>query len=84
MIHPEEEFVGTVYYPEVSDVSAEVSGTVKTIAFEEGQTMKQGELLVKLDSDLLEKTLQSKTALYEETLSDLYSTLFDTPGQPLH
>ncbi len=71
MIHPEEEFVGTVYYPEVSDVSAEVSGTVKTIAFEEGQTMKQGELLVKLDSDLQEKTLQSKTALYEETLSDL-------------
>ncbi len=70
-INPKEEFIGTVYYPEVSDVSAEVSGTVKTIAFQEGQKIKKGEMLVKLDSDLLEKSLQSKTALYEETLSDL-------------
>lgn len=71
MINPEEEFVGTVYYPEVSDVSAEVNGTVQTITFEEGQKIKKGGLLVKLDSDLLEKSLLSKTALYEETLSAL-------------
>lgn len=70
-IAPEEEFIGTVYYPEVSDVSAEVSGTVKSIRFEEGDRAKKGQVLVKLDSDLLEKTFQAKKALYEQTLSDL-------------
>jgi RND family efflux transporter MFP subunit len=70
-ISPQEEFIGTVYYPEVSEVSAEVSGTVERIAFEEGQRAEKGELLVKLDSVLLEKDLQAKRASYEQSLSDL-------------
>lgn len=70
-IAPEEEFIGTVYYPEVSDVSAEVSGTVEIIRFEEGQRIKKGEVLVKLDTDLLEKRLQAQVASYEQIFSDL-------------
>jgi len=70
-IEPEQEFIGTVYYREVSDVSAEVSGRVEIITFEEGQRTKEGETLVKLDSELLEKKLQAKEASYEEILSDL-------------
>ena len=71
MIAPEDEFIGTVYYIEVSDVSPEVSGSVESITFEEGQRTKKGALLVKLDSNLLEKKLEVRVALYEQTLSDL-------------
>jgi RND family efflux transporter MFP subunit len=70
-IIPEEEFIGTVYYPEVSDVSAEVSGAVEVTKFEEGQRIAEGEALVKLNSDLLEKKLQARVASYEQVLSDL-------------
>jgi len=70
-IAPEEEFIGTVYYLEVSDVSAEVSGSVDVTRFEEGQRTKDRDILVKLDSELLRKKLQAKQASYEEILLDL-------------
>jgi len=70
-IAPEEEFIGTVYYLEVSDVSAEVSGAVEVTKFEEGQRTTRGEALVKLNSNLLEKRLQARVASYEQVLSDL-------------
>jgi len=68
---PEEEFIGTVYYLEVSDLSGEVGGSVEIIQFEEGQRTKKGQVLVKLDSNLLEKKLQAKVALHEQVLLDL-------------
>jgi RND family efflux transporter MFP subunit len=71
MIAPEKEFIGTIYYPEVSEVSAEVSGTVEIIRFEEGERIKKGRILVKLNSILREKTFQAKKALYEQILTDL-------------
>jgi len=70
-IAPEGEFIGTVYYLEVSDVSAEVNGTVQIIKFEEGQRVKRGKVLVKLDSNLLQKKLQASVASHEQILSDL-------------
>lgn len=71
IVAPEVEFIGTVYYPEVSDVSAEVSGTVKTIQFEEGQHIRKGTVLITVDSAILTKTLQAKVASHEQILSDL-------------
>jgi len=68
---PEEEFIGTVYYLEVSDLSGEVGGSVEIIQFEEGQRTKKGEVLAKLDSNLLEKQLQAKVALHEQVLLEL-------------
>ena len=53
MVNPESEFIGTVYYHEVSEVACEVSGKVDTMSFEEGQRLKEGAELVKLNSDLL-------------------------------
>jgi len=70
-IAPEGEFIGTVYYLEVSDVSAEVQGTVKIIKFEEGQRIRNRGVLVKLDSDLLKKNLQARVASHEQILWDL-------------
>ncbi len=74
---PEKEFIGTVYYLEVSDLSGEVGGSVEIIQFEEGQRTKKGQVLVKLDSNLLEKKLQAKVALYEQVLLDLERTRKD-------
>lgn len=68
MISPETEFIGTVFYQEVSDVASEVSGKIEEVQFEEGQRVKRGEVLVRISYDLLEKTLQSTQAGYEQAM----------------
>jgi RND family efflux transporter MFP subunit len=70
-ILPEREFIGTVYYDEVSDVSVELGGKVEIIKFDEGRQINKGAVLVKLDSELLEKRIQARMASYEQTLIDL-------------
>ncbi len=71
MVTPESEFVGTVYFQEVSDVASEVSGKVEEVNFEEGQRINKGHTLVTLNSDLLAKTVEARVAGYEQVLSDL-------------
>lgn len=70
-VAPQSEFVGTAYFPEVSDTASEVSGRVEQVSFEEGDRVKAGDPLVRLNADLLEKTLEANVASYEEVLSDL-------------
>jgi RND family efflux transporter MFP subunit len=71
MVAPEGEFVGTVYYQEVSEVASEVEGLVKDVRFEEGQRVDAGTELVNLGSDLLRQSLKAAEASYEQTLEDL-------------
>jgi RND family efflux transporter MFP subunit len=71
------EFVGTVYYPEVSDVAAESSGRIEAVSFEEGQRVKKGDLLVKINTELLEKTIQGSQAAHEEVLVNLEKAKID-------
>ena len=71
VIAPEVEYVGTVYYPEVSGVAAESSGRIETVHFDEGQRTRKGDLLVKINAELLEKTLQGTIASHEEVLVNL-------------
>ena len=77
MITSEVEFIGTVFYQEVSEVAAEVNGKVEEVLFEEGERIKKGKSLVRLDSELLKKTIESTRASYEQTLSDLESARID-------
>jgi RND family efflux transporter MFP subunit len=77
MVVPRTKFVGTVYYPEVSEVSSEVSGSVMQVTFDEGQRVRKGDVLVRLDADLLEKTLVSTRALHGQTLADLEKATLD-------
>jgi RND family efflux transporter MFP subunit len=70
-VAPQTEFIGTVYYEEVSDVASELSGLVEAVRFEEGQRVKKGQVLVQLGSDLLKKSLRATSATYEQALSDL-------------
>ena len=68
---PQAEFIGTVFYKEVSDLASEVSGLVEKVLFQEGRRVKKGQILVVLVSDLLKKNLQATTASYEQVLSEL-------------
>ncbi len=77
MIVPRKEFIGTVYYPEVSEVSSEVSGSAVKVAFDEAQRVRKGDVMVRLDADLLEKTLVSTRALYGQTLAELEKANLD-------
>src|SRR6056300_1069894 len=57
MVRPQAEFIGTVFYEEVSDVASELSGLVEEVRFEEGQRIKKRQVLIKLGSDILNKRL---------------------------
>ena len=41
-VAPQAEFIGTVFFEEVSEVAAEISGVVEKVHFEEGQRVKSG------------------------------------------
>ena len=77
MIDPQAEFVGTVFYPEVSDVSSEVAGGVVEVRIEEGRRVRKGDVLVRLDAEILTKTLASTRASHEQVLVDLEKARVD-------
>lgn len=77
MIADEVVFSGTVYFGELSDVAAEVPGKVETVTFDDGDKVKQGALLVTLNSELLEKIYEAKSAEFEQVLSDLEKAVKD-------
>src|SRR3989304_7963124 len=77
MVVPQSNFVGTVYYQEVSDIASEVDGLIETAAFEEGKGVKKGEPLVRLNGDLLQKTIQATRASYEKVMVDLEKARID-------
>lgn len=61
-IHPQGDFVGTVYFPEVAQVASEVSGRVDSINVEEGAPVKKGQELATLTTDLAQKELAAAKA----------------------
>ncbi len=69
-IEPYQEFVGSVTFARVSDVSAEVAGIVEDAPFEEGARVRRGAPLVVLGTDLLDLTIESTEAGYEQVLSE--------------
>jgi RND family efflux transporter MFP subunit len=71
VVAPQAEFIGTVFFQEVSDVASELSGLVEVVRFEEGQRIKKGQVLIELGSDLLNKRLRATSATYEQALSEL-------------
>ena len=71
MVAPQAEFVGTVFFAEVSDVACELDGKVESVEFEEGQRMGKGAELIKINSDLLLSDLE-KVALDFQRAERLY------------
>ena len=70
-IAPQNEFIATIFYQEISDTASEISGLVGIVHFEEGQRVKKGQILVELGSELLRKRLQASMASFEQILAEL-------------
>lgn len=70
-VQPMSNFVGTVFYSNVSKVAPEVAGKVRDVSFEEGQRVKQGATLVVLDSEILDANIASTEASHEQVLVQL-------------
>jgi len=51
---------GVLYFDKVSGVSTEVDGLVRNINFSKGDTVKAGDVLVKLNTDFIEKDIEFK------------------------
>ncbi len=71
LVHPQYQYIGSVYFPEVASVAAEVAGRVESYSFEEGQTVSAGQELLDLNTDLVEKDLE--VALFEH--KNLFTSL---------
>lgn len=68
-----QEFVGTVNFDKKSKIASESSGVAKNINFEVGQKVKKDEVLVQIDSDILDaqiKASQSAVNMYEVQLKN--------------
>ncbi|XXJ20519.1 efflux RND transporter periplasmic adaptor subunit [Desulfovibrio caledoniensis] len=67
---PETEFIGTVYFSEISNVAAEVEGKVVSLDVQDGQRVKKGDQLVVLSSDILDSSIANARALLEQAKAD--------------
>ena len=68
-----QEFVGTVNFDKKSKIASETSGVVKKISFEVGQKVKKDDVLIQIDSDILDaqiKASQSAVNMYEVQLKN--------------
>jgi len=76
-ISPQSDFIGTIYFKEVSEVAAETDGRVRTVYFEEGRRVKKGQTLISINPDMLSKEIESKKADRAEVISQLKKTKKD-------
>lgn len=71
MLAPTTDLKGSVYFKEVSSVATEVSGKVTEVLFEEGDRVRAGTPLVRLDYTLLTASLTEAEALYRQGVAQL-------------
>ncbi|RXJ60598.1 efflux RND transporter periplasmic adaptor subunit [Candidatus Marinarcus aquaticus] len=68
-VNPLQTFVGTLLFDKSSTLAAQNAGVVKTINFEVGDEVKKGEVLVQIDSDLLDAQINAAKANLTSALS---------------
>jgi RND family efflux transporter MFP subunit len=68
---PSAPYVGTVYFARTAAVAAEVDGVVKQTFIDDGQPVRRGAALVKLDDDLLAADIAGTEAAYAQNQVDL-------------
>lgn len=68
-IVPTAEFKGTVYYKEIAEVANETEGKVVEVLFEEGQHLKKGAPMVRLDSEVLKTDLLAARAARKRAIA---------------
>jgi RND family efflux transporter MFP subunit len=70
-VAPTNWFVGTVRFPEVAAVAAEVEGRVDTVLVDEGDSVKAGDVLAGLDTVLLGRDLAAAQAGRDKAAASL-------------
>jgi RND family efflux transporter MFP subunit len=68
---PTATFVGTIYFSRTAEVAAEVDGIVRQVYSDDGQEVKAGDRLVRLDDDLMATEIAGTRAVYEQNLVEL-------------
>jgi RND family efflux transporter MFP subunit len=76
-MRPTAEFVGTVFYQEVSDVASEIDGLAEVVRVEDGDRVSAGQSLVELKSTSLRKQLDASRASHGQALADLQIARID-------
>lgn len=59
--------IGVLYYERMSDISTEVAGLVDTVEISQGDRVKKGELLVRLNTEILDKEIALTKTRIEQT-----------------
>ncbi|NOQ31874.1 MAG: efflux RND transporter periplasmic adaptor subunit [Helicobacteraceae bacterium] len=62
-------YVGTLYYDRNSDLASDSSGVVSKLFVTEGQKVKKGDTLLKLESSILEAKVKAKQAILNSFLA---------------
>lgn len=68
---PMAEFVGSVAYHAVSDVASEVAGVVVEVNYDEGTRVTRGQVLARLNTELLEAGVAGVRASHEQALIEI-------------
>ncbi len=65
VVNPLEEFIGSVNFTQSAKVASESSGAVLKVNFESGDMVKKGDILVYIDSEILDSQIKSEKANVE-------------------
>jgi membrane fusion protein (multidrug efflux system) len=77
------ESVGTVRARDAVTITAKVPGIVQAIRFQEGENVREGEVLVELDAAALRAELDQARALFDDARSQLVRARGLQPGQTI-
>lgn len=69
-VNPLEEFIGTLEFSKTSNMASETNGVVKKIYFESGDSVKKGDVLLEVDSDILDSQIVSAKVTLEDAKRD--------------
>ncbi len=70
-VNPLQTFVGTLYYDKQSKLASEFEGVVQKLSVVEGQQIKKGDIVVELDSQVLQAKVAAKASAYKALQADL-------------
>lgn len=71
LAEPMGEFVGTIYYANISDIAAELAGKADEVTYEEGLRIEKNHVLVRLNTDIIETSIAQTRASYDQALIEL-------------
>ena len=68
---PTANFIGTIYFARTAEVAAEIDGIVLQTYVDDGDAVKRGDRLIRLDDDLLQTGIVGTQATFDQNQVDL-------------